>query len=41
MAHTSDRDRLPEGELLKLHGLLVKVEPYPNGIRAMAVYRGR
>lgn len=40
MAHTSDRDRLPEGELLKLHGLMVKVEPYPNGIRAMAVYRG-
>lgn len=40
MAHTSDRERLPERELLKLHGLMVKVEPYPNGIRALAVYRG-
>jgi len=40
MAHTSDRDRLPEFELLKLHGLRITVEPYPNGIRALAVYQG-
>ena len=40
MEHTSDRDRLPEVELLKLHGLRITVEPYPNGIRALAVYQG-
>ena len=40
MRHTSDRDKLPEIELLKLHGLRITVEPYPNGIRALAVYKG-